>query len=680
MNNPKMNENVTKAKINKLKETIRNHDYTYYVLAKPTISDFEYDRLYKRLEELEKKNPYLITPDSPTQRISSDITKSFPTIQHSTPMLSLSNTYNSDELIAFDKRVRENLATDSEVEYVTELKIDGVSVSILYENGILVRAATRGDGSVGEEITMNVKTIKSLPLKVNEVEINELSKFEVRGEIFMNLTDFLKLNVDREKKGDNKFANPRNSTAGTLKLKDPKIVSERPLDIFLYYIICSDKYINTQFRILEVLKKIGFKVNANYMLCHNIKEVLEFCNKWEDIRNELPYEIDGVVIKVNSLQQQKILGNVAKSPRWAVAYKFKAQQAKTKLVNVIWQVGRTGAITPVAELEPVFLSGSTIKRATLHNLDEIKRKDIRISDVVCIEKGGDVIPKIVQVEYNLRSKDSKELKYPEHCPVCGSELFKPPGQVAVYCENSECKAQIKGRLIHFASRGAMDIESLGEASIDRFVDIGLLQSFADIYKLKSKIDNLLALNRYGEKSIGNLINSIEESKNKPFSKVLFALGIRFIGEGIALKIAKHFRNIDNLLEANSNEIESIPDVGPRISESILKYFGNPNNLELISRLKMEGLKFEVDSSVAEIEPLGGKSFVFTGTLTNLSRNDAMQKVVDLGGKISSNITKSTTYLIAGKNPGSKLDKANKVKIEILNEDVFLKLIRFKDND
>lgn len=671
-----MSEKI-RRKIKKLRDEVRKHEYKYYIETKPEISDYEFDKLYNELVTLENKNPEYITPDSPTQRVASDLTKDFKPIQHSTPMLSLSNTYNEDELIAFDKRVKDALTSNEQknLAYVVELKIDGVSVSLKYVGGKLATAATRGDGTTGEEITTNVRTIRSVPLVIdrNKSKLN-LDEFEVRGEIFMTLDGFLKLNEEREKNGEKTFANPRNSTAGTIKLQDAKVVAERPLDIFVYYMLGEKIELNTQYENLKLLEKLGFKVNPNYKLCKNMDEVLEYCSEWEKKRNDLSYEIDGVVIKVNSISQQNKLGSIAKSPRWAVAYKFKAQQAKTTLNKIVWQVGRTGTLTPVAELQPVFLAGSTISRATLHNIDEIKRKDIREGDVVIIEKGGDVIPKVVEVVTEQSDKRSKPVEVPKNCSVCNSKLYRPENEVAVYCENIECPAQVKGRIIHFASRGGMDIEGMGESLINLFVDIGLLKSYADIYELKNHRDKLIEMERFGEKSVDNLINAIEESKSQPFHKVLFSLGIRYVGAGAAQKIASHFGDIDKIISASEEEIEEINDIGPSISKSIRKFVSDKHNLKTIDRLKTAGLKFKSVVAKRTSSKLKDKIFVLTGTLSSMTRDEAKEKIINLGGKATSSVSKNTDYVIAGENPGSKIDKAQRLGVEILDEDQFLKLI------
>ena len=670
-----MNEAPEKI-IEDLRRQIREHNYKYYVLANPTISDYEYDVLIKKLENLEAKYPHLITPDSPTQRIGSDLTKEFKPIRHKTSMLSLSNSYSEQELYDFDRRVKENLPSESVIEYVTELKIDGVSVSIIYQNGILVQAATRGDGIIGEEITNNVKTIKSIPLRANiEALPSSLkSEFEVRGEIFMEIEAFRKLNDERILNNEKPFANPRNSTAGTIKMQDPRIVASRPLDIFVYYLLGNSKFISTQFENLKLLQKAGFKVNPNFQLCKNINQVLSYCRYWEANRDTLPYEIDGVVIKVNSIEQQKILGSIAKSPRWAIAFKFKAKQAKTKLKKITWQVGRTGTLTPVAELEPVFLAGSKISRATLHNIDEIRRKDIREGDILIIEKGGDVIPKVVSVVKEERSAGISELQVPSKCPVCGSQLYFPEDEVAIYCENFECPAQIKGRLQHFASRSAMDIEGLGESLINQFVELGLLHSFVDIYQLRQIRDKLIKIERLGEKSVDNLLDAIEKSKSKPFHKVLFALGIRYVGAGASVKLAANFKNIDKLMNASADEIEKIADIGPSIRESLLRYFADEKNREMILKLKKLGLNFQSENEEEKNKVLDGKSFVLTGTLTSLTRDEAKEKIIDLGGKVINSVSSKTDFVIVGDKPGSKFNKAVSLGIKILHEQDFLNLI------
>ena len=671
-----MTESVEK-RIQKLREEINKHDYHYYVLAQPLISDEEYDRLYKELEKLEAENPHLITPDSPTQRVGKDLTKEFKPVNHLVPMLSLANTYDEQDVLDFDRRVREGLPEGEKIEYVVEYKIDGASVSLRYIDGKLFTAATRGDGTVGEEITNNVKTIRAVPLKIKKPVGTKykLNDFEARGEIYMNIADFEELNRRQAEKGEKLFANPRNSAAGTLKLQNPQIVASRKLNIFLYQLISLEDKFESQSENLELLKQMGFRVNPDYRVCTSIEEVLEVCKEFESKRDTLEYEIDGAVIKVNSIRQQNILGSIAKSPRWAVAYKFKAKQAFTYVRDIVWQVGRTGAVTPVAELEPVKLAGSTISRATLHNFDEIKRKDIRVGDKVVIEKGGDVIPKVVAVITEERKKDSKPTQPPEKCPVCKSKLYRPEDEVALYCENPECPAQIKGRLIHFASRGAMDIEGLGEALIDLFVEKGFLKTFSDIYELKNHREELIQIERLGEKSVDNLLNAIEKSKSQPFEKVLFALGIRYVGAGVAQKLAEHFGSIDALIEADEEEILSVYEIGPSISRSVKQFFSDKHNLELIEKLKKAGLRFSTEQKKPVKDNFfKDKTFVLTGTLSSFSRDEAADRIKKLGGKTASSVSKNTDYVIAGEKAGSKLDKAKSLGVKILNEDDFLKLL------
>jgi len=671
-----MSEKI-KERIDFLRKEINKHNYFYYVKAEPEISDYEFDQLLKELEELEKTHPEFFSPYSPTQRVGSDLSKELPPIKHKIPMLSLSNTYNSNELYEFDKRVRAALPENETVEYVTELKIDGLSIEVLYRDGLFVEASTRGDGVVGEDITNNAKTIRSLPLTVDISVIKDfdLTEFYVRGEVFINKKDFNTINKQREQNGEKLFANPRNSASGTLKLQDPRIVSERKLDLFVYYLLSEKESFESQSMNLQILERLGFKVNPTYRVNKNISEVLEYCKYWEEKRNELPYEIDGVVIKVDSIKQQKILGNVAKSPRWAVAYKFKAVQAETIIEDITWQVGRTGVVTPVAELEPVFLMGSTIRRATLHNYDEIKRKDIRKGDSVIIEKGGDVIPKVVKVVIEKRNEDSSETLPPERCPVCGEPLFNPDDEVGIYCENSSCPARIKGIITHFSSRQAMDIEGLGEAAIDLLVDKNFLSDYADIYELHNKREDLITLERFGSKSVDNLFSAIEKSKSKPFEKVLFALGIRFVGAGVAKKLARAFGNIERLISASEEEILSVPDIGPAIKDSLKRFFSLEQNIAIINRLKSYGLNFHIDEvNVGDGDKLLGKTFVLTGTLPSLSRNEAKEIIENNGGKVTGTVSKKTDYILAGESPGSKLEKGKKLDVTIISQEDLMRMI------
>jgi len=670
-----MTQQEAKDRIEYLKSLINEYDYKYYVLSEPEVSDYEYDKLVSELSDLEKKYPEYVSPDSPTQRVGSDLSNTFSTITHAVPMLSLANTYNEGELYDFDRKVKEGIGIYTNVEYCAELKIDGASVSIKYENGFYKLAATRGDGVKGEDITNNIKTIKSLPLKIKKINTEyDLSEFEVRGEAFMEIKAFEELNRQREEAGEKTFANPRNCVSGSLKLLDPKLVAERPIDLFLYYFISDKAKLSTQTENLKLLQSLGFKVNKHFKLCKNINEVIEYCRYWEDERYNLPYEIDGVVIKVNEIKYQQELGSIAKSPRWAVAYKFKAKQAKTKLNAVTWQVGRTGAVTPVAELEPVFLAGSTISRATLHNYDEILRKDLHIGDVVIIEKGGDVIPKIIEADLSFRDKNAEPVKAPQYCPVCNSKLVRLEGEAAIYCENYECKAQVTNRLVHFASRAAMDIEGLGESIIQLFVDMGLLKNFVDIYELKNNKEKLLNIERFGEKSVNNLLNAIEESKKQPFSKLLFALGIRYVGSGAAKKIAAEFKSIDRLINATEEEISAIHEIGTSISKSVVSYFKKANNLEMIEKLKKHGLNFSIEeTNEIKESKITGKTFVLTGTLS-IKREEAAAIIEKHGGKVVSSVSKNTDFVLAGEAAGSKLDKAIKLGVKIISEEEFFKLL------
>jgi len=669
-------------KINSLREKLHKYNYHYYVLSEELISNQEFDRILKELEELEEKHPEFYDPNSPTQRVGSDLSNTFNTILHKTPMLSLSNTYNEQELLDFDRRVKEGLPENAEVEYVTELKIDGVSISLDYENYELKTAVTRGDGVSGEEITNNIRTIKSVPLSIvkDKRKVLPVDSFEVRGEIFMPLESFRELNREREKNGEKVFANPRNSTAGSIKLLDSREVAKRPLDIFLYYLIESEEKTIKQSDNLKIISELGFNVNKKFRLCKTINEVIEYCKYWELKREELPYEIDGVVIKVNDVKQQKILGNIAKSPRWATSFKFKAKQAQTKLHKIRWQVGRTGALTPVAELEPVFLAGSTISRATLHNTDEIERKDIREGDYVLIEKGGDVIPKIVAVVTTKAETRKGKLKIPDICPECASKLHRPEEEVAIYCENPECPAQVKGKLQHFVSRSAMDIEGLGESLVDLFVEKGFIKNFADIYSLYKYKDELVEIEGLGEKSVEKLLTAIETSKKKSFDKVLFALGIRYIGAGSARKLAEHFCSLKSLIKAGSEEIENVPDVGPSISESVKKFFTEDKNKILVKKLEDAGLQFELEAASDSTDILDGKTFVITGTLTQFTRDEAKEKILKNGGKVSSAVSKNTDYLLAGEKAGSKLEKAKKLGVKTISETELEELLKNAETD
>lgn len=663
--------------VQQLREKINDADYKYYVLAQPDIDDYEYDMLVKRLIELEKLYPSLISEDSPTQRVSGQVIDKFNSVSHSVPMLSLSNSYNFGELIEFDRRVRtflkEAKVDSNKLEYICELKFDGVAVSLIYENSKFIRGATRGDGFTGDDVTNNLKTIKSIPLSVSH---SKIKNFEVRGEVFIKKKDFEKINYEQELLGEKTFANPRNTAAGTLKLKDSKQVAARPLDIYTYYLRTDDIVLKYQYDNLKLLEELRFPVNKYYKKVETIEQVKEYCDEIEKIRDTLPYEIDGVVIKVNSLEQLELIGNTSKSPRWAIAYKFKAKQKTTKIRDIKLQVGRTGTITPVAELEPVFLAGSKISRATLHNFDEIKRKDIRVGDTVVIEKGGDVIPKVVEVLKEYRPQNSKEFSPPDKCPVCNSILEKPENEVNYYCINYFCPPQVQGRIEHFVSRDAMDIRGLGENIIETLISKGFIKDITDIYKLKEHKDELIEMERFGEKSVNNLLTSIEESKDKPYEKVLFAIGIRHIGERTAKIIANHFRDIDTLINAKEEEIDKIYEIGPKIAKSIVNFFKDNKGINLINGLKKAGLKFELEKKKVKENPnFKDKIFVLTGTLEKYTRKQAEEIIESLGGKTSSSVSKKTDYVIVGLEPGSKLDKAKLLGIKTLTEDEFISMLK-----
>jgi DNA ligase (NAD+) len=664
-----------KEKVATLRKEIEEYNYKYYVLAEPVISDYEYDKLMQELIQIEQENPVLFSIDSPTQRVGGEPTKEFPVITHSRPMLSLSNTYNEKELFDFDRRVKS--ALNENVEYVTELKYDGAAITLIYKNGKFVTGATRGDGSQGDDITNNLKTIRSIPLKLRNDDSN-FSNIEVRGEVFMKHSDFVKLNSEKEISGEKLFANPRNATAGTLKLQNPKIVAERNLSFFAYYLYSDNRLFDNHYESLEILRSLGLPVNEHSQLCKNINGVIDFCNEWGNKRENLPYDIDGVVIKVNSIKQQNILGAVAKSPRWAIAYKFEAKKAITKLDGITLQVGRVGTITPVAELTPVLLAGSTISRATLHNESFIQENDIRIGDYVWIEKGGDVIPKVSAVELSKRPKNLLPFSMPKQCPICHSLIVKSEEEVAYYCENYECSSQIKGRIVHFVARDAMDIDGLGEAVVEQLVDNKFIINIADIYDLKLKYNKLILLDRQGEKSISNLLNSIEESKNKPFSKVLFGLGIRFVGSGNAKLLASYFKNIDAMMNVTISDLQNIYEIGPRIANSVYHFFADKNNIKLINRLKATGINFIEEQKKGVTNIFTGKTFVLTGELEGMTREEAKGIIENHGGKVTTSVSKKTSFVLLGQNPGSKYDKALKLNLTILNKNEFLNMVKKND--
>ena len=665
--------NATLQKLaGELRTRLRDNDYQYYVLAEPTISDEEYDRLMRELVTLEERYPDLKTPDSPTQRVGGALAKKFEAVTHSVPMLSLSNTYNEEEVREFDKRVSGGLDNGPHA-YVCELKVDGVAVSLLYRDGIFFRGATRGDGIQGDDITQNLRTVRSIPLSVRS-QARDIGEFEVRGEVFMTRSDFERMNEEREKAGERLFVNPRNSTAGTLKLQDSKVVAQRPLKFISYYLRSPQGALKSHNENLDLMKKLGFPVSEHTRHCKTIEHVIEYWRQWELRRDELPYDIDGIVVKVDDLRQQEWLGAIAKSPRWAIAFKFASRKQETVLHDILLQVGRVGTITPVADLEPVFVGGSTISRATLHNEDYIKELDIRIGDTVVVEKGGDVIPKVSAVVKGRRKPGSRSFRMPSTCPECGSTIFRPENEANYYCENTECPAQVKARIEHFAHRGAMDIEGLGEAVVDQFVSLGYLGNYADLYDLHRRKESLLELDRWGTKSVENLLKAIEGSKKRPFFRLLFAIGIRHVGAGVAQLLANHFRSMDALMGASANDLDHVQGIGPQITESISRFFADSHNRRLVERLRKAGLQFEGKAPPKKSSRLTGKAFVLTGTLGTMTREEAKESIERLGGKVASSVSSKTDYVIVGADAGFKLQKAKKLGVTLLQEDEFVQLV------
>ncbi|MDR2285866.1 MAG: NAD-dependent DNA ligase LigA [Prevotellaceae bacterium] len=660
-------------RVNFLRKELDRFNHEYYVLNNPTIDDFEYDRLMVELAELEKQNPELQSPESPTVRVGSDIIKEFVQVKHIYPMLSLSNTYSKEEIEEFDARIRKETGTDN-IEYVCELKFDGTAIGLTYRNGTLAQAVTRGDGEQGDDVTANVRTIRSVPLKLQGTDYP--GEFEIRGEVVMPLSSFNRLNKEREEKNQTPLANPRNAAAGTLKMQDSAEVAKRGLDCCLYFLLSDNLPFDTHFDNLQKAASWGFKVSPNMQKCHSIDDILKFLDYWDIERKNLSYDTDGAVIKVNSLALQNKMGLRAKSPRWAVAYKFKAEQAYTPLLSIDYQVGRTGAITPVANLQPVQLAGTTVKRASLHNAEQIELHDIRIGDTVIVEKGGEIIPKIVGVDKSKRPENSEPLVYATVCPVCGTKLVKPMGEAKHYCPNdSGCSPQILGKIEHFVSRRAMNIEGIGEETADLMFEKGLIRNIADIYDLTK--DKIVCLERMGSRSADNIIEGISKSKETPFPKVLFALGIRYVGETTAKKIALAFRSLDAIRNASIDNLLQVDEVGDRIAQSIVQYFSDDNNIAIIERLKAAGLKFEAETGDNEIlsNKLQGKSIVVSGNFSR-PRDELKQLIERHGGKNTAGVTSNTDYLIAGDKMGpAKLQKAEKLGIKIISENEFLEMIR-----
>jgi DNA ligase (NAD+) len=647
-----------------LRDELRHHEHLYYVLDAPQITDAQYDALMKRLKVLEAEHPDLITPDSPTQRVGGKPREGFTKVRHSSPMLSLDNALNETELREFDRRVRELLA-GQEFRYVTELKMDGLSMAAHYRDGAFTQAVTRGDGTTGEDVTENARTIRSLPLHVK----TKLPAFEARGETVLNRRAFERLNAERDEKGLARFANPRNAAAGSLRVLEPQITASRRLDFYTYFLLSGGQpAYDSHWESLETLAHLGFKVNPERKLCANIDEVFAFCNHWGERREELPYEIDGVVVKVDSIPQQRALGFTSKAPRWAIAYKYAARQAVTTVESIEVQVGRTGALTPVAHLKPVEVSGVTVARATLHNEDEIERLGLEIGDEVVIERSGDVIPKVVRVEKHGAPR--KKFHMPTHCPICGGKIVREEGEAASRCINANCPARLKETILHFASRGVMNIDGVGDALVDQLVDRGMVKSVADLYDLTE--DRIVELERMGKKSAANVIANIANSKKNPLPRVLSALGMRFVGERTAVFLAEHFGSMDAIASATLEELQQAEEVGPKVAESIFQFFREPHNRELIERLRAAGLEFTHATRRPKKGPLAGKTLVLTGTLPTLSRDDAKKLIETAGGKVSSAVSKKTSYVVAGEDAGSKLAKAQELGVEIWDEDRLVK--------
>ncbi|MEG1229247.1 NAD-dependent DNA ligase LigA [Flavobacterium plurextorum] len=655
--------------IQSLRNELNQHNYNYYVLDNATISDYDFDLKLKELQDLESKYPEYFDENSPTQRVGGTITKNFKTIAHQYRMYSLDNSYSKEDLIDWENRIQRVLG-NVDLQYTCELKYDGASISITYENGKLVQALTRGDGFQGDEVTSNIKTIKSVPLQLKG---NYPQKFDIRGEIILPFAGFEKMNQELIEIGETPYSNPRNTASGSLKLQDSSEVAKRPLECLLYFVIGNDLPFTTQFEGLQAARNWGFKVPKEAKLVNNMQEVFEFIDYWDVHRHELPYETDGVVIKVNSIHSQEELGYTAKSPRWAIAYKFKSEQVSTKLKSISYQVGRTGAITPVANLEPVQLAGTIVKRASLHNADQIEKLDIRINDTVFVEKGGEIIPKIIAVDLDKRPENSEKTQYITHCPECQTELVRNEGEANHYCPNFYgCPPQIIGRIQHFISRKAMDIEGLGGETVALLFNNGLVHNYADLYELK--VEDILPLERMAQKSAENLVKGVEKSKEIPFESVLFALGIRFVGETVAKKLAKHYKNIEALSQASLMDLILVDEIGERIAKSVIEFFENEENKRIIERLKSYGIQFEIIEKINPnaTEKFIGKTFVVSGVFTTFSRDELKKTIEDNGGKVGSSISAKTDFVVAGDNMGpAKLEKANKLNIPILSEEDFI---------
>lgn len=681
-----MNKAHAKRQIEELTDKVNYYNEQYYIYDRSEISDYEFDKLLEELTELETQFPDLKLPHSPTTRVGGDITRKFPVVEHKSRMLSLSNTYTFEEIEEFDKRVRKDLGEDH-VEYFCELKFDGVAVSVIYENGILTRGVTRGDGFRGDEITANVKTIRSLPLKLSSKDYPKT--FEIRGEVFFPKEEFERLNQAREIEGEELYANPRNTASGTLKMQDSSVVASRKLGCYVYYLLIDELNLDSHSDGIRLLEEWGFNVSKTYRLCSNIDEIREYINDWEHKRFDLPVETDGIVIKVNLKAQQQKLGNTAKSPRWAIAYKYKAESVRTLLKSVSYQVGRTGAITPVANLKPVLLAGTTVKRASLHNANEIQRLNLHEGDQVFVEKGGEIIPKITGVDTKARSSNASPIRFITQCPECGTALVRNEGEAQHYCPNDiHCPPQRKGRIEHFVSRNAMDIDSLGSETITGLLNKKLISDVADIYSLGIDTVENLEFEAYSEKkgeiirrrllskSAKNLINGIEASKKQPFPRVLFGLGIRFVGQTVAENLANHFQSIDKLMHATKEDLVQVQDIGERIADSVVEYFDDPGHRDLIKRLREAGLKFTIEENVNASHVLNGAKVVVSGVFENFSRDGIKKSVKENGGKLVSSISSQTDFVLAGANMGpAKLKKAADLGIKIIDENEYLKMIK-----
>ena len=670
-----MSPDEAQKKIEALRKELDHHNYLYYIKDAPEISDFDFDQKLEQLQKLEADFPQFDDPNSPSRRVGGDITKDFPTLKHKYPMLSLSNTYSREELEDYLKRTQKALP-DQELEFVCELKYDGAAISISYKNGELVQALTRGDGSQGDEITNNIKTIASVPLRLRGT--NYPSEFEIRGEVFMPLEGFARLNQSRIEEDLEPFANPRNSASGSLKMQDSSLVAKRPLDCFLYFVMQEETLIDNHYDAVLAAGEWGFKVpqpEKGYLRkAKSIDEIFEFINHWDEARHDLPFEIDGVVIKVNSYAMQERLGATAKSPRWAIAYKFKAEQQETILESVSYQVGRTGAITPVANLKAVSLAGTTVKRASLHNADQIAKLDLRVGDSVYVEKGGEIIPKVVGVNFTKRDPQSVEFEYLKNCPECGTGLIRLEGEALHYCPNEEsCPPQVSGRIQHFISRKAMDIEGMGSETVEQFVQAGLINNIADLYDLKA--EDILPLERMAEKSAQNIVAGIGASREIPFERVLFALGIRYVGETVAKKLARHFEHIDHLMKASAEELVSVDEIGERIAQSVVEYFDKPQHQDLIARLKTAGLQFEVVQQEGASKSLEGLTIVISGNFERFGRKEIKELIELHGGKNTGSVSSKTSMIVAGEGMGpSKRKKAEDLGVKIIDENEFAEMI------